>query len=310
MTSKLAVAVAQHQRLIVAGRIRAPRCAVRRARQRAVAMPPTTPTRMATASASGRSARGCRPGATSGQRPGVADVADAAQRLAVGDLELEAAGDRRGDGERPLRAGRRDRRRRCASAPLAAIRSASALRAIRLSIAARGGARLVLAAAAAARRWPARIPLSPSQASAIPIGSSDCGQDEQQLGGGRQPREPLGGGSPCALSHRDRSAELAEQIEEIVGNGFAQRVVIDRAQRAAEVGRALLAPLLVANLRLLRAPAMPGALRLASLLGTQPLVPLARVYARSYKSRSHGATGSEPAACRIGYAPCRRAARQ
>jgi hypothetical protein len=32
-----------------------------------------------------------------------------------------------------------------------------------------------------------------------------------------------------------RLTELAEKIDEIVGNGFAERIVIDRAQCAAEI---------------------------------------------------------------------------
>jgi hypothetical protein len=35
-------------------------------------------------------------------------------------------------------------------------------------------------------------------------------------------------------------AELADEVEEIVGNGLAQSVVIDRPQRAPKVARAVL----------------------------------------------------------------------
>lgn len=40
-------------------------------------------------------------------------------------------------------------------------------------------------------------------------------------------------------------AELAEQVEKIVGDGFAQGVIIDRAQRTANIASAAFADLFV-----------------------------------------------------------------
>lgn len=103
-------------------------------------------------------------------------------------------------------------------------------------------------------------------------------QNEEELGPGRQPCEALrqrhdAGSAGTGL------AELSEQIEEIVGNRFAQRVVIDRAQCAAEIARAWLAR--ARSRGLLRAAGISGSLRLGSLFRTQLRFPLARVLARS-----------------------------
>ena len=82
----------------------------------------------------------------------------------------------------------------------------------------RRGPRLILAAAREARHWPARMPASPSQVSAIPIGRSATREDEQQFGGRRQPGEAFGEPSSRSLAIAvDGSAELAEQIGEFVG---------------------------------------------------------------------------------------------
>ena len=134
-------------------------------------MPPITPARIAIASRSGAMRTRMSPGATSGSVAGVADVADRAQRLAVGVSSSKlwaTAGAMASE--------------RCAR--VAGAAGAVGKRAVggdpqrqrvardqafdRLG----GGARLVLACgpASAALAW--RMPLSPTQASAMPIGSS------------------------------------------------------------------------------------------------------------------------------------------
>src|SRR5690349_14113565 len=67
--------------------------------------------------------------------------------------------------------------------------------------------------------------------------------------------------------------ELADELGEVVGNRLAQGIVIDRAKRTAEIARTLLPSRAVGRFRAIRVPGMTGSLTLASLLGTQLLVP-------------------------------------
>jgi len=70
--------------------------------------------------------------------------------------------------------------------------------------------------------------------------------------------------------------ELAQQVEEVVRYRFAKSVVIDGTKGAPEITRALPASSTFGSLGLLRVPGISGSLRVASLLGTQLLVPPAR----------------------------------
>jgi len=76
-------------------------------------------------------------------------------------------------------------------------------------------------------------------------------------------------------------AELSEQVEEVVGDGLPQRVVIDGSQRASEVSGTGLAPAAVRSRGLSGALGISGTVRFASFPGTQLQVPLERVFARS-----------------------------
>src|SRR5690348_17260316 len=67
--------------------------------------------------------------------------------------------------------------------------------------------------------------------------------------------------------------ELADELGEVVGNRLAQGIVIDRAKRTAEIAGTLLASRAIGRFRVIRVPGMTGSLTLASLLGTQLLVP-------------------------------------
>ena len=155
-------------------RIARPRCAARwrvRARvSRVVALPPATPVRSSSERPSSAIHKRISPAAVRGGLTMSRKVADRADRPPVDLLDLEAARDRGGDGEggRGLVARRRAARW---SAALAATRSASALRAIRLSSDASPTARRV---AARPRRSPSRAPSRSRSAlhtSSPPIGS-------------------------------------------------------------------------------------------------------------------------------------------
>ena len=116
---------------------------------------------------------------------------------------------------------------------------------------------------------------SPTHASAIPIGSRTAVRMRRSLAAvGSRSNRSAAVNSPHPRLPRDAGlAELAQQVEEIVGNGFAQRIVIDRAERAPEVARPRLAAAAIRSCGLLRAPGISGSLRVASLPGTQLLVP-------------------------------------
>jgi hypothetical protein len=75
-------------------------------------------------------------------------------------------------------------------------------------------------------------------------------------------------------------AELTDEIGEVVGNGLAQGIVVDRAKSASKIAGTLLPGLLVRRRRFLRARSVVGSLRLTSFLGTQLSSPLARAQAR------------------------------
>ena len=194
------------------------------------------------------------PGATSGRSLGVGDLADGAQRRAVRVVELEALGDGRGDGQRRWPAAQASPGR-SPSAPLAAMRSASALRAIRLSIAraARAPGRRARRASARCRFADARS-REPDQ-SAAPIGSSAAVRISSSLAAVGSAAKRCASAAHHALqSVATASAELAEQIEEIVGNGFAQRVVIDGAEARARDRRRAACRLFLSSDASLRSP--------------------------------------------------------
>jgi hypothetical protein len=69
----------------------------------------------------------------------------------------------------------------------------------------------------------------------------DGGKDQQQLCRSRQPLETVGYPHDEALFARLGLAELAQQIEEILGNRFAKRVIIDASKRAPKIAGTLLA---------------------------------------------------------------------
>ena len=192
ISAKLALAVAQDRAIRSSrSRLRARRCAVRP--RGSVAGRHAADHADAKVSASlgrARSAAGCRPARRAAGRR---CRRRSRPRTAAGRRPSRARtlGDRGRDGQRPLSAVAGAVLRRPASAPLAAIRSASALRAIRLSI-----------ARAAARAW------SSAAAAQHVVGLADAGladpdqgkpdrqqrggEDQEQLGGGRQRREALG----------------------------------------------------------------------------------------------------------------------
>ena len=173
------------------------------------------------------------PGATNGRLAGVADVAAGAQSglpSAVSSSKLCAiagaiASDAgaRSQASPPFR--RRARRWRRSAAPARCGRSGFRSPGRRPAT----GPRLRPCSAALA----CRMPFSPSQVSAIPIGSSTAVRMRRSLAAGRQPREPLG----SALIARPRrcSAELADEVEEIVGNRLHAACRRRPTQRAAEI---------------------------------------------------------------------------
>ena len=87
-----------------------------------------------------------------------------------------------------------------------------------------------------------------------------------------------------------RSGKLPEKIVELVRHGLTEGVVVNRAKRPAKVDRSLLARLTFWIDRL--AASATGAVRLAAILTTQPLVPLARVTRASIQTSIFGATVS------------------
>jgi len=117
-------------------------------------------------------------------------------------------------------------------------------------------------------------------------------KDQQQLCCSRKPREPLGETHRPARFNLETSAELADEIEEIVGDRFTKRIVVDRAERTAEIGRPLLAHTFIGRLRFARALGVRRFVRLAGLPRTQPLVPLTRVQPRLIQISLGRATAS------------------
>ena len=161
-----------------------------------------------------------------------------------------------------------------------------------------GGSRLILGCGPAARRWPrgfrSRRPRSARFRSAAsrPSGSAAAWRRSEAA---RSARRALI--ARTALS-RGASTELAEEIEEIVGD--RSRAACRHRPNAAR-GRGRRAAACVQSCRKPRAferLGCPGSVRLASLLGTQPLVPpRAGTDARSYKSqlyRRNGFVGRSP----------------
>ena len=242
-------------------------------------MPSTTPVRIAIPLASGAMRTRISPGATNGSAPvsPVAPTMHSGLPSPVSSSKLCATAgaiaiDRLARSHAPTEPS--------ASAPLAEIRRASALRAIRLSTAraaARDWSSLRPSSALSARR----IPVWPIHASAMPIGSRTAVRIRRSLApvgrcAKRSPNRHF-----AAWVRGGRLAELADEIEKIVRHRFTKRIVIDRAKGATEIARALLAHASFTSRGFLRAAGISGPLRLASLLGTQLLVPPARVFARS-----------------------------
>ena len=150
--------------------------------------------------------------------------------------------DRRGDRQRLLdRWSRRTRRR--AIRPLAAIRSASALRAIRLSTP-RVASRACSSACARRTLLASRMPWLAAQTRADADRQQRGGQNQEELAavGSAAKRRAASLNMDGILS--TALAEFPEQVAEIVRHGFAQRIVIDRAQRTADIAGPLLAALL------------------------------------------------------------------
>ena len=98
------------------------------------------------------------------------------------------------------------------------------------------------------------IPVSPIHTSASADWKDRSGQDEQQLRAGREPREPVGQAhagvqlSKAAVASSG-SAQLADEIDEIVRDRFTKRVVVDRTKRTSEVAGALLASIFLRHVR-------------------------------------------------------------
>jgi hypothetical protein len=65
-------------------------------------------------------------------------------------------------------------------------------------------------------------------------------ENQKKLGRGRKARESLGNRHCATRSSVLRLAELPKQVEEIVGHRFPQCVVVNGAQRSAEIAAALL----------------------------------------------------------------------
>ena len=76
-------------------------------------------------------------------------------------------------------------------------------------------------------------------------------------------------------------------MDQVVGHGLAQGVVINRPKRTPQIPFPSSA---IGRLGLLRVPGMSGSLRLASFLGTQLLSPLARVLDALIQISLRGAT--------------------
>ena len=150
--------------------------------------------------ASGDTRKRMSPGATSGEVAGLADLADGAQRLCRRALSSSKRWATAG-----AIASERWRRSQAppapsASAPLAAIRKRQRIARDQAFDRARGDLRAgPRRCARDARHWPRGCPIRPSQRQREPDRQQHGGQDQQQLGRGRQRGEALGGG------HRARS---------------------------------------------------------------------------------------------------------
>ena len=159
-----------------------------------------------------------------------------------------------------------------AKAPLVAILSASAFRAIRTLYSFGGGARLIFGAAF-------RGPIGLLNSVFSEPGQRDSnreqhrGQDEEELRRRGQARKAFGRRHRAAL---ELLAELPDKVEEVVRNGLAQSVVVNRPQRSTQI---TLPSCAFGRFRLLRVPGLTGSLRLASFIRTQLLIPLTRVVA-------------------------------
>ena len=161
-----------------------------------------------------------------------------------------------------------------------------------------GGARLVLVAPfSAALAW--RIPFSPSQASATPIGSRTAVRMSSSLAAvGR--RANRSAARHQAAYGAGGLAELAEQVEKVVGDVFAQRIVIDRTQRPPEIARALPSRALSEAADFFERPESPAPSVLLRFLHSTP-VPLARVHRalNQLVSQAQRSNCSCPASTRI-----------
>ena len=175
------------------------------------------------------------PGATSRSSRGRMEIANRAQQAAhsasrsakvlatPGDSASDCAADRARIA-RWRRAGRHWRR--CAR-PARRARSGFRSRGSRRCLALRRARRFASLAS--------RMPLLASQTSASPSGSRPAEMNSRQLGSGRQLAESRCAAAPhAARTGRTGLSKLSEQIEEIGGHVLAQRVVVDRAEGAAD----------------------------------------------------------------------------
>ncbi len=221
------------------------------------------------------------PGSDKRHRFEVGNVPDGADERAVHAIEREALGNGRSDCERTLRACARVWQVRGKRAVGGDPQGEGIARNMALK-GARGCAGLLLGSLAQRLVGFANAGLrNPHQGNAD---RKQCGsEDQQQLCRCWQGCKPLGGGPAHGIGCRiTASAELSEEIEEVVGNRFAQRVVINRAQRSADVAGPLPARLFFAGVSHAGVLTFPSALLLAFLTATQTLVPLARVRRASY----------------------------
>ncbi len=118
-----------------------------------------------------------------------------------------------------------------------------------------------------------------------PDREQDRGQYEEELCRRRQTRKVFGRAHRAA---RELLAELPDKVEEVVRDGLAQGVVVNRPKRATQVAFPSCA---FGGFGLLRVPGMTGSLRLASLLRTQLLIPLNAGCSRAHTNLSNGCNG-------------------
>ena len=239
-----------------------------------------------------RRAAGSRRARPAAGSVGVGNVADRAQRPAVRAVELEPLGDRGRDGERALgrgrrrRPGRRQARRwRRSARPARCARSGFRSPARRPAPGRRSGRamrRRPRRDAVVARPTPTATPIGSSAALRIRSSLAAVGSAAKRWAAlvmPRPERQRRSGRHQLSLPSRSRKSS---------GTYFAQRVVVDRAQRPAEVGGAVLARALLAWRGIARrALAPPGAPCFCRCRATRPAChSTSRPPSRGYK-RAH-----------------------